>query len=164
MEYSFYYETIIGRIRISEDGTGITKLILQCEANEVIPSEETLCETELIKRAAGQLIEYLEGTRTEFTVPLHLKGTKFQVKVWEALITIPYGETRSYKQIAEAIQSPRACRAVGMANHNNPVLLMVPCHRVIGADGSLTGFGAGLDVKKSLLDIEKTFRKGEQHE
>lgn len=105
-----------------------------------------------------ELDEYFQGLRKTFDIPLRLQGTPFQKKVWAALQAIPYGETRSYKDIAEAIGHPKAYRAVGMANNANPVFIIVPCHRVIGADGSLTGYGGGLPMKKALLSLEKNHR------
>ena len=96
------------------------------------------------------------GKRKEFDLPLLLKGTPFQKQVWEALLNIPFGETRSYKQIAEAIGNPKAVRAVGMANNKNPLLIVVPCHRVIGANGKLVGYAVGLDKKEFLLKLEKS--------
>lgn len=98
--------------------------------------------------------EYLKGERKEFNLPLKAEGTKFQMSVWEALTHIPYGETRSYKDIAAAINNEKAVRAVGNANNKNPIPIFIPCHRVIGADGKLVGFGCGLDIKEKLLDIE----------
>lgn len=158
MNYSYVYHTKLGTILIAEDGQGITELTL------ITASEETINErfrnyerkeTQRLKEAADQLMEYLEGKRTEFTVILQPKGTEFQRKVWQALREIPYGETRSYKQIAEAVGNPKASRAVGMANHNNPIMCMIPCHRVIGADKSLVGYAGGLEIKKQLLELEK---------
>lgn len=102
-----------------------------------------------------QLDEYFAGTRTDFDFPCRLRGTPFQEKVWAALRRIPYGETRSYKDIAEAIGHPKAFRAVGMANHANPIFIAVPCHRVIGANGNLTGYGGGLPMKEALLALER---------
>ncbi|WP_405609629.1 methylated-DNA--[protein]-cysteine S-methyltransferase [Streptomyces sp. NBC_01511] len=101
-----------------------------------------------------QLDEYFAGGRTEFDVPLRLDGTPFQRSVWEQLLTIPYGETRSYGQLADALGKPGASRAVGLANGKNPVSIIVPCHRVIGSTGGLTGYGGGLDRKKRLLAFE----------
>jgi methylated-DNA-[protein]-cysteine S-methyltransferase len=112
-------------------------------------------ETPLIKNAASQLDEYFTGLRKAFDLPLSLKGTEFQRSVWNALLTVGYGETRSYKDIAAQIGKPLAVRAVGSANHHNPIAIIVPCHRVIGHDGSLTGYGGGLHVKQFLLDLEK---------
>jgi methylated-DNA-[protein]-cysteine S-methyltransferase len=105
--------------------------------------------------AVEQLEAYFAGERREFDVELELVGTNFQRRVWEALLTIPYGETRSYGQIADEIGSPGASRAVGLANGHNPIGIIVPCHRVIGANGSLTGYGGGLDRKRALLELER---------
>ncbi len=102
----------------------------------------------------AQLNEYFAGSRRDFDLTLDLDGTPFQQNVWQALLSIPYGETRSYGEIARAIGKPRAARAVGMANHENPVSIVVPCHRVIGHDGCLVGYGGGLDIKTALLELE----------
>lgn len=117
--------------------------------------------TDLVFR---QVTEYLDGQRREFDFPYLLEGTEFQRKVWRALCEIPYGETRTYGEVAAAVGNPRACRAVGMANHQNPILIAVPCHRVIGADGGLTGYGSGLDMKEALLRLEKQVMQGERRE
>ncbi|MGU3501225.1 methylated-DNA--[protein]-cysteine S-methyltransferase [Mycobacterium sp. C31M] len=106
--------------------------------------------------AVAQLQAYFAGTLTDFDLDLDLIGTPFQRRVWEALLTIPYGETRTYGEIAVQVGSPTAFRAVGLANGHNPIGIIVPCHRVIGANGSLTGYGGGLNRKKSLLDLEKS--------
>ena len=106
-----------------------------------------------LKKDFGRL-NVMKGERKKFDLPLNPKGTDFQKQVWKILCEIPYGETRSYKQIAEAIGNPKAVRAVGMANHRNPLLIVVPCHRVIGADGKLVEYGAGLDKKEFLLQLE----------
>lgn len=105
-----------------------------------------------------QIIEYLDGKRRQFDFPYELHGTEFQVQAWNALCEIPYGETRTYKEIATAIGNPKACRAVGMANHDNPLWIVVPCHRVVGANGKLTGYAGGLDMKAALLELERTHR------
>lgn len=103
-----------------------------------------------------EVVEYLEGKRRNFTLSLDLKGTPFQMKVWKELLKIPYGETRTYKDIAEAIGNPKAYRAVGNALNKNPVLIVVPCHRVIGSNGQLTGFGGGIELKAWLLKLENS--------
>ena len=105
--------------------------------------------------AASQLTEYLNGTRKDFTIPTDCEGTAFQQSVWDTLKKIPYGETRSYSQIAAVIGRPNAVRAVGGACGKNPVLIMVPCHRVLGKNGTLTGFSAGIELKKKLLQLER---------
>lgn len=148
---SFFYKSPIGILKISADEIGVTGLEISMEGNESAPEE--LCSP-IIQQAVSELKEYFEGSRKEFHVPVHVNGTVFQGKVWNALREIPYGETRSYQQIANAAGSPKACRAVGGANHNNPVMIIVPCHRVIGANGSLTGFGGGLSAKEYLLRLE----------
>jgi O-6-methylguanine DNA methyltransferase len=102
-----------------------------------------------------QMERYLNGEKIVFKVPLDLQGTSFQIQVWEALKAIPYGETKSYGEIANTVKSPRAYRAVGQANHNNPVPIVIPCHRVIGSRGDLVGFGGGLPIKEKLLDLER---------
>jgi methylated-DNA-[protein]-cysteine S-methyltransferase len=105
--------------------------------------------------AVDQLAAYFAGERTDFDLELSLAGSAFQRRVWQALLTIPYGETRSYGQVAEQIGASGAARAVGLANGHNPIAIIVPCHRVIGASGSLTGYGGGLDRKRSLLELER---------
>jgi methylated-DNA-[protein]-cysteine S-methyltransferase len=117
--------------------------------------DRVLMETE------RQLREYFEGKRREFSLRLDMRGTSFQKDVWEALLGIPYGETRSYGQIAKQIGRPSASRAVGAANGANPIPIVVPCHRVIGSTGKLTGFGGGLDVKEKLLGIESQGKPGQ---
>ena len=107
-------------------------------------------------QAVKELEEYLAGRRTQFTVPLDLDGTAFQKKVWQALCRIPYGETRSYGEVARQVGNPRAARAVGMANHENPAAIVVPCHRVIRGDGRLGGYGGGRRKKSALLRLEQT--------
>ncbi len=108
----------------------------------------------LIEETARQLRAYLRGTRRDFDLPLDMQGTAFQKRVWRYLTTIPYGQTRSYRQVAEAIGAPSAVRAVGSANGANPIPIVVPCHRVIGAGGKLTGYGGGLPLKQKLLELE----------
>ena len=105
--------------------------------------------------AFTQLQEYLTGKRQTFELILHPEGTDFQKAAWQALMEIPYGQTRTYRQQAERIGKPKAVRAIGMANHRNPIPIFIPCHRVIGTDGSLTGYGGGLEIKQSLLALER---------
>lgn len=148
----FFYQTSIGQIGIADNGDAITQITFD---NEKIPVDALVKETPLIKTAAQQIKEYLTGKRKLFDTPITAKGTPFQQLVWEALQAIPYGETRSYREIAESIGKPKACRAVGMANNRNPIALVIPCHRVIGANGKLVGYGGGLDIKEKLLHLEK---------
>lgn len=112
-------------------------------------------KTEFTELVYEEVMEYLDGKRTSFDLQYELDGTEFQKKVWEQLTRIPYGETRTYKEIAIAIGNPGASRAVGMANNKNPIMIVVPCHRVIGSNGKLVGYAGGLDMKKELLDLEK---------
>ena len=148
-KYVYYYATLIGKVGIAEDGTGITNVFLGD-----LPIHADVKETALIKEAAKQLDEYFRGQRRLFSVKLNPQGTPFQQSVWKALLEIPYGETRSYKQIAERIGNPSASRAVGMANNKNPIFIIIPCHRVIGSTGKLVGYGGGIDVKEKLLNLE----------
>lgn len=114
--------------------------------------------TPLLEEAARQLEEYFAGQRKEFSLPLAPKGTEFQLRVWQALLQIPYGETRSYGELAAMVGNPKACRAVGGANHRNPLSILIPCHRVVGTKGSLTGYAGGLNVKEFLLKLESEAR------
>jgi len=153
MKNIFHYNTKVGRIGIEENGIAITKLdFINKDVQEEIIEEN---ETSLLKEAIKQLNEYLEGKRSSFDLPLEPKGTEFQKKVWNALKEIPFGETRSYGEIAKIIGNEKASRAVGMANNKNPIAIMVPCHRVIGANGKLVGYAGGLDLKEKLLELEK---------
>jgi len=120
----------------------------------VVPSDGIVDE-HVNAFALTQLSEYFSGKRTEFDLPLAMEGTTFQMKVWRALLEIPYGDTRSYADVAKAIGRPGASRAVGMANHQNRIPVVVPCHRVVGRDGSLTGYAGGLELKNKLLSIER---------
>ena len=116
-------------------------------------------DSPVLVRAQRQLEEYFRGERTRFDLPLQPKGTPFQLAVWRALTEIPYGETASYGDIARAVSRPKAFRAVGMANHCNPIPIIVPCHRVIGSDGRLTGYAGGLEIKRALLELEQKWKR-----
>lgn len=140
----------VGDLTLTEENGALTGLYF---GRLSLEGEEGL--TALLERASRQLEEYFAGKRKQFDLPLSLRGTEFQRQVWAALRDIPYGETRSYGQIAQAVGRPKAVRAVGMANHRNPISIIVPCHRVVGADGSLTGYGGGLENKKFLLALER---------
>lgn len=157
MKNIFFYSTSIGKIGIADNGSAITNLYFD---SENVPQGATVQETALIKNAVAQLNEYFAGKRKVFDIPLAMDGTTFQKTVWNALIAIPYGETRSYKEIAESIGCPKACRAVGMANNKNPLAVFIPCHRVIGTNGKLVGYAGGLDVKERLLGMEKQHANG----
>ena len=149
MDKLFYYDTNIGRIGIREDGEYITNIYFGEQNLDI-----EIKETDLIKKAYIQLDEYISGNRTEFDLPLKPKGTEFQSKVWLELTKIPYGETKSYKDIAIAVGNEKASRAVGMANNKNPIPIIIPCHRVIGSNKKLVGYAGGLDLKEKLLKIE----------
>lgn len=155
MKRVFYFDGPCGPIGIAEDGRAVTNVFLR---EEKAPVEAEVQATPLLKRAGRQLGEYMAGRRRAFDVPLKPDGTEFQRRVWQALLTIPYGETRSYKEIAVQIGNPRACRAVGMANNRNPIAILIPCHRVIGANGNLVGYGGGLELKEWLLALERAQR------
>lgn len=116
---------------------------------------EALQATPLLRKAEQELDEYFSGKRKAFTVPLKPEGTAFQQAVWKVLLNIPYSETMSYGEVAKRIGNPKAARAVGMANHQNPLAIFYPCHRVIGANGKMVGYGGGLPVKEFLLSLEK---------
>lgn len=152
MKNTFFYDTDIGNIQIIESGKSITGVYFHKQVN--IKNAEVK-ETELLKEAGKQLQEYFEGKRKNFNLPLEPIGTEFQRKVWKALQAIHYGETRSYGEIAKMIENPKAARAVGMANNRNPISIFIPCHRVIGSNGKLVGYGGGLEIKKYLLNLEK---------
>ena len=147
---SFTYPTPLGRVTIASDGLAITGLSY---GEAAYPG--AVRATELTNRAANQLQEYLAGKRQVFELPLNPAGTDFQKEVWRALLDIPYGQTRSYSQVAEAIGKPSACRAVGGANNKNPIPIFIPCHRVVGANGQLGGYADGLHIKRYLLDLER---------
>lgn len=120
------------------------------------PQKALLETTELLSMATIQLDEYFQGKRTIFSLPFKLTGTPFQLAVWKELQNIPYGKTTSYKEIAQKINKPKACRAVGMANNKNPLPIIIPCHRVIGSNGKLIGYAGGLKLKNYLLELEKS--------
>ena len=148
-----FYHSPVGWLRIFENGKGITMLKFLSDAKDQLST--TGANTPLLVEAVLQLTDYFTGKRKEFTLPLDLQGTEFQLRTWKALQDIPYGETRTYKQIAEVIGCPKGCRAVGLANNRNPIAIIIPCHRVIGTNGSLTGYAGGLDIKEQLLRLEK---------
>lgn len=148
----FFYESEIGRIGIAEKDGRITNVYI---TGDELPQDMEICETPLLSEAAGQLKSYFAGELKEFTLPLEPYGTEFMKRVWSALCEIPYGKTATYKEIAEKVGVPKGARAVGLANNRNPIAIFIPCHRVIGADGSLTGYRGGLEIKKRLLELEK---------
>lgn len=153
----FYYETQIGKIGIADNGKAITHIFFAGVDAPKNAERFLNNETPLIREGAKQLFGYLKGDRKIFDLPLETEGTPFQIAAWKALLTIPYGETRSYKQMAEQTGNVKAVRAIGMANNRNPIAIVIPCHRVIGANGKLVGYGGGLHIKEWLLSLEKQY-------
>ena len=152
MKTVFFYDSPLGKLGFAEQSGAIVQIAPeQCFSLSNLHQKET----PLIQSAFQQITEYFNGNRKSFSFPISPQGTDFQKAVWKALQKIPYGETRSYSEIAKTIGNPKACRAVGMANHRNPILIVIPCHRVIGADQSLTGYAAGLHNKQFLLELEQ---------
>ncbi len=145
------YETKIGFIEIGYDGDDILSI------NKVLnlPIENYGVKTPLTDKVYAQLVDFFDGNLKEFDFPYRLIGTEFQIKAWNALCTIPYGETRTYKDMAIAVGNEKACRAIGLANNKNPIAFAIPCHRVIGANGKLVGYAGGLDLKEFLLEMER---------
>lgn len=141
----------VGTLFIREQNNALTHISF----HNAVQTGDIMQKTPLLARTAQQLGEYFAGKRKTFDLPLAPQGTAFQKKVWQALTTIPYAQTASYFDIALKTGNPKACRAVGMANHQNPIVIVIPCHRVIGKNGDLTGYGGGLNIKKFLLNLEK---------
>ncbi len=147
-----YYRSPIGILQIDTDTKNVTGIRIVERASPKAP------DSALLVRLKEELEEYFYGRLKEFSIPLHPAGTQFQKKVWDVLRTVPYGATCSYGELAGKAGNEKACRAVGMANHQNPILILIPCHRVIGANGSLTGYAAGIENKKYLLELERAHR------
>jgi len=158
MRYLYHFETQIGRIALVEENDQITNLFFE---NDPILSPQafsgvyTFEVTPLLHEAYRQLCEYFEGTRKSFDLPLCPQGTEFMMAVWREIAKIPYGETATYREIAERIGKPKAARTVGLANNRNPLPIFYPCHRVVGQDGKLVGYRGGMEVKRMLLELEK---------
>lgn len=154
------YKTIpspVGELKLVASDTGLTAILWECDRDSDRVRLGAMVKDAghpVLVVAAGQVGEYFAGTRTTFDVPLDFRGTEFQRSVWAALLTIPFGETRSYAEIARQVGRPTAFRAVGAANGKNPISIIAPCHRVVGSDGMLTGFAGGLEAKALLLRIE----------
>lgn len=155
--------TPVGRLFVASSEKGLMRILFPAEegADPLATLRNESPDADLMEGqgenepVCRQLEEYFEETRTEFQIPLDLRGTQFQKTVWNAVTRVPYGQTRSYAQIAGDIGNPGSVRAVGAANGANPVPIVIPCHRILGADGSLTGYGGGIRVKRSLLVLEK---------
>jgi methylated-DNA-[protein]-cysteine S-methyltransferase len=148
----FFRKTAIGKIGIEEKGGSIVAVYFE---NDAVPRDREMGETPLIRQAFDQLEGYLAGRLTEFSLPLEPEGTPLMKEVWRKLRDVPYGQTASYKDIATAIGNPKAVRAVGQANNRNPLPIFIPCHRIIGSNGRLVGYGGGLALKEMLLELEK---------
>ncbi len=155
-KHRLHLNSPVGRLCIEDDGEALTSLYIDRQADE---SRD--CGSEILLKAKEELLEYFAGERFEFDIPLRPSGTDFQLRVWSALRKIPYGSTASYRDIADMTGNRRACRAVGGAIGKNPIMIIVPCHRIIGRNGSLVGFSAGLEVKKLLLELEERHRGGQ---
>ena len=145
----------VGKIEIIEENEKIVELNIYNEEKNEKKNNIIEKDTKLLLEVEKQLKEYFEGKRIKFEIPLNPKGTEFMKKVWKELLKIPYGETRTYKEIAEKIGNSKASRAVGMANNKNPIPIIIPCHRVIGSNNKLVGYALGLDMKQYLLDLER---------
>ncbi|HEY0866498.1 MAG TPA: methylated-DNA--[protein]-cysteine S-methyltransferase [Fimbriimonas sp.] len=159
MRHVRYHDSPIGKLTLVSDGTSLTELWLGGEVEE----EESPATVEVLDAAVRQLDEYFGGNRTVFELPLDPAGTPFQKRVWEHLVQIPYGKTTTYGEIALRLGNGGASRAVGLANGRNPIGIVIPCHRVVGANNSLTGYAGGLDRKRTLLDFEASvLRTGPQ--
>lgn len=142
------FDSAIGRIVVEDNGKAVVRIYID---NDFSVSDN---ESSLFCTVKNQLFEYFNGERKAFDIPISPEGTLFQQAVWNELCKIPYGKTVTYKDIAKAVGKPKAARAVGNANHNNPIIIVIPCHRVIGSNGSLAGYAYGMEVKQKLLDIE----------
>ena len=155
-----YMNSPVGRLRLIANEKALVAVLWENEQPKRIQLAELMVEPEhpVLLQVRQQLEEYFEGNRQRFDIPLDFAGTEFQKLVWTELLKIPYGQTRSYGQIAQAIGRPKAMRAVGAANGRNPISIIAPCHRVIGASGALTGFAGGLDNKTILLNLEKNIQ------
>lgn len=150
MKHAIVLDSPVGLLTLVEEDGALTELRFGRDLRE-----ECLQSTPLLLQAEQELNEYFGGKRKTFTVLLRPQGTPFQLKCWNALLQIPYGETRTYGQQAAMIGQPKACRAVGMGNNRNPLSIFIPCHRVIGKNGTLTGYGGGIDIKEKLLQLER---------
>jgi methylated-DNA-[protein]-cysteine S-methyltransferase len=154
-----YVDSPVGTLLVAADDEAIRRIEFPHKGKPAQPEAGWLESTSgLLQEAAQQLSEYFNGSRTVFTLPLIPEGTDFQKIVWRQLQDIPYGQTMSYGELAQRVGNPKASRAVGAANGRNPLPIMIPCHRVIGADGKLTGFGGGLPAKKTLLMLEANLK------
>ncbi len=148
------FESPVGTLLLAGDANALRLVSFESSKHAAPPQADWTQDRAPFAEVIRQLQAYFRGELKEFDLPLALEGTEFQLRVWKTLRTIPYGETISYAQLAERLGNPKAMRAVGLANGSNPIPIIIPCHRVIGSDGSLTGFGGGLSTKKMLLELE----------
>ena len=155
MTYYTYVTSPIGRLLLAGDGVAIERLHFSSGSKAQGPAADWVERPEVLAAAARQLEAYFRGELQDFTLALNPQGTAFQMAVWRELVKIPYGRTVTYGELAKRLGNPQASRAVGLANGANPIAIIQPCHRVMGANGKLTGFGGGLDVKQRLLDLER---------
>jgi methylated-DNA-[protein]-cysteine S-methyltransferase len=151
-----FVESPLGRLKLVASDKGLAAILWHNDRPERVPMQDLVEDPNhpILLETERQLKQYLSGTRQDFSIPLDVRGTAFQKDVWQALLRIPFGETRTYGELAKQIGRPEASRAVGAANGRNPLSIVVPCHRVIGASGKLTGFAGGLEAKAHLLDLE----------
>ena len=154
--YFTEFASPIGRLRLTGTGAALTGVFMESERHASAQSRDAVRDAAPLREARQQIEGYFAAERREFSLALDAHGTEFQRSVWRALCGIPYGATASYGEIAKRIRNPNAVRAVGLANGRNPISIIIPCHRVIGADGSLTGYGGGIDRKRFLLALEKS--------
>ena len=152
MSVTYTFNSPIGAVCLTEDDGSITRIEL------IDAADEAISPTPLQREVARQILAFLRGERQQLEFPIRMVGTSFQQRVWHVLRQIPYGTTRTYGEVAAEIGNPRASRAIGMACNKNPLLLIVPCHRVVGANGKLTGFAYGTDAKQRLLELEGSRR------
>ncbi|MGH8279941.1 MAG: methylated-DNA--[protein]-cysteine S-methyltransferase [Gammaproteobacteria bacterium] len=157
--YYCYMKSPVGVLMLAGDESGLRHIDFQEGPHPAKPGPDWRENAKPLRAAIQELKEYFAGERKSFDLPLAPEGTEFQLKVWRLLQRIPYGGTWSYGQLARRVGNPKAARAVGAANGQNPLPIVVPCHRVIGANGSLTGFGGGLDIKQQLLELESNTRR-----
>lgn len=161
MTYYSTYDSPIGRIIILASQSGIQRIWVETAESTFIPDSECTRDDNALQAAREQLAAYFAGDLREFNMKLDLRGTDFQTRTWAALGKVPYGRTVSYSDLAEEVGSPKASRAIGMAMRNNPIVVVLPCHRVVGRNGKLTGFLYGVDVKRQMLEFESSNLTGQ---
>lgn len=156
--YFKHLDSPLGKITLTANNTALLAVWFESHRIPSLAQATLSPEHPILNLCAQQLTEYFNGQRQQFSLPMAFQGTDFQQRVWQALTTIPYGETWHYQQLADAIENPKACRAVGTANGKNSLSIIVPCHRVITKNGDLGGYAGGSDIKQKLLDLERQFK------